>query len=162
MNMLQGLKKVTACLCAVILVLTLLPVSTEAAAKPVFTKNITSLYENSSAKGVYTYTLKNVVKGQKVKWSISGTVKSYVKLKNTTTKVTKTTVSNQLTVISKGKSASKNKTVQVTAKVYAKTGKLLYTVKSQTAKLKAKPTNIEIYLESEDDEELLIGRKYQF
>ena len=162
MYMLQKLKRATACLCAVILMLTLLPVPTEAAAKPVFTKSITSLYENSTAKGRYTYTLKNVIKGQKVKWSISGTGKSYVKLKNTTTKVTKTTVSNQLTVISEGKSASKNKTVQVTAKVYAKTGKLLYTVKSTTAKLKAKPTSIEIYSDTDDDEELLIGRKYQF
>ena len=128
-------KKMTAFLCAVMLVITMLPLPTGAVSKPAFTKSITSLYENTSAKGVYTYTLKNVSKGQTVKWSVSGTGKSYVKLQKTSTKVTKTTVSNKLTVRSKGKSAAKNKTVQITAKVYAKSGKLLYTFRSKTAKL---------------------------
>ncbi len=155
-------KKMTAFLCAVMLVITMLPLPAGAVSKPAFTKSITSLYENTSVKGVYTYTLKNVSKGQTVKWSVSGTGKSYVKLQKTSTKVTKTTVSNKLTVRSKGKSAAKNKTVQITAKVYAKSGKLLYTIRSKTAKLKARPTGISIVSGLADDEELLIGKKYQF
>ena len=77
----QNLKKMIAFVCAVAMMITLVPVNAEAATKKVaFSKSYTALYENDTNKGVYTYTVKNLIKGQKVKWSISGTGKSYAKL----------------------------------------------------------------------------------
>ena len=89
--------------------ITIVPVSAEAAAKPKFAKTYSSLYENGVDKGVYTFTVKNLTKGQKVKWTVTGTGKSYAKLKKTTTTVTKTSASNTLTINTKGKTAAKNK-----------------------------------------------------
>ena len=115
----QNLKKMIAFVCAVAMVITLVPVNAEAATKKVaFSKSYTALYENDTNKGVYTYTVKNLIKGQKVKWSISGTGKRYAKLSKKATSVSGTTSSNKLTIRTKKKTAAKNKTVIVTAKIY--------------------------------------------
>ena len=100
-------KKLIAVLCALAMIISVFPVQADAAAKPKFVKNYTVLYENSTGKGVYTYTVKNLIKGQKVKWSISGTGKRYAKLSKTTTKVSRTTSSNKLTIRTKKKTAAK-------------------------------------------------------
>ena len=103
----QNLKKLIAFVCAVTMMITLVPANVEAATKKVaFSKNYTTLYENDVNKGVYTYTVKNLIKGQKVKWSISGTGKSYAKLSKTTTNVSGTTSSNKLTIRTKKKIAA--------------------------------------------------------
>ena len=121
--MYQKLKKIIAFLCALALIITVIPDLAQAAVKPRFSKDYTSLYENGTSKGAYTYTIKNLTKGQKVKWSVSGTGKSYVKLQKTSTKAAGSTVSNKLTVKTGGKTAAKNKTVILTAKVYSSAGK---------------------------------------
>ena len=136
----QNLKKLIAFVCAVAMVITMAPANAEAAKKKVaFVKSYTALYENDTNKGVYTYTVKNLIKGQKVKWSISGTGKSYAKLSKKTTKVSRTTSSNKLTIRTKKKTAAKNKTVIVTAKIYNRNGKLQYTLVAKTAKIKVLP-----------------------
>lgn len=156
----QKLKKLVALICAFALVLTVIPVQAKAAAKPKFDKSYTSLYENSGKKGVYTFTVKNLTKGQTVKWSVSGTGKSYVSLSKKSTKAAKTSVSNKLTVRTNGNTKAKNKTVKVTAKVYSKAGKLLYTLNTKTAKLKVSPTEIAI-MDTGLTDKLYVGESYQ-
>lgn len=160
--MFDKIKRVLAVLCALALVITMVPVSAEAAAKPKFAKKYSSLYENGDKGGVYTYTVKNLTKGQKVKWTVTGTGKSYAKLKKTTTTATKTSVSNTLTINTKGKAAAKNKIVNVTAKIYSKAGKLVSTLSSGNAKIKVKTTKIEIVSDALSQERLYIGESYQF
>lgn len=155
-------QKLIAVFCVFALVFTVVPVSVHAAAKPEFTKKYTALYENDSNKGVYLYTIQNLTKGQKVKWSVSGSGKSYVKLNKTSTKVSKTSVTNKLTVITKGQTAAKNKTVKLTAKVYSKAGKLLNTLSAPAAKIKVCPTKIQIVNNAAASGRLLIGKSYQF
>ena len=159
----QNLKKMIAFVCAVAMMITLVPVNAEAATKKVaFSKSYTALYENDTNKGVYTYTVKNLIKGQKVKWSISGTGKRYAKLSKTTTSVSGTTSSNKLTIRTKKKTAAKNKTVIVTAKIYNKNGKLQNTLVAKTAKIKVLPKKIQIAGETASQTEYLIGKTYQF
>lgn len=158
----QNLKKVIAFVCAITMMITLVPARAEAATKKAaFAKSYTSLYENDTNKGVYTYTIKNLVKGQKVKWSISGTGKSYAKLSKTTTSVSGTTSSNKVTIRTKKKVAAKNKTVIVTAKIYSKTGKLQTTLKTKTGKIKVKPTKIEVLSSDWDGKTFLVNGTYQ-
>lgn len=156
------IKKIIAVLCVFALVLSAVPVPVHAAAAPKFTKKYTSLYENDSNKGVYTYTIQKLTKGQTVKWSVSGTGKSYVTLGKKSTKVSKTSVTNQLTVKTKGAAAAKNKTVKLTAKVYSKAGKLLHTLTTPVAKIKVRPTKIQIENNAATDNKLFIGKTYQF
>lgn len=159
----QNLKKMIAFVCAVAMMITLVPVNAEAATKKVaFSKSYTALYENDTNKGVYTYTVKNLIKGQKVKWFISGTGKRYAKLSKTTTSVSGTTSSNKLTIRTKKKTAAKNKTVIVTAKIYNKNGKLQNTLVAKTAKIKVFPTKIQIAGDAASQTEFLIGKTYQF
>lgn len=159
----QNLKKMIAFVCAVAMMITLVPVNAEAATKKVaFSKSYTALYENDTNKGVYTYTVKNLIKGQKVKWSISGTGKRYAKLSKKTTSVSGTTSSNKLTIRTKKKTAAKNKTVIVTAKIYNKNGKLQNTLVTKTAKIKVFPTKIQIAGDAASQTEFLIGKTYQF
>ena len=159
----QNLKKLIAFVCAVTMMITLVPANVEAATKKVaFSKNYTTLYENDVNKGVYTYTVKNLIKGQKVKWSISGTGKSYAKLSKKTTSVSGSTSSNKLKIRTKKKTAAKNKTVIVKAKIYNKNGKLQYTLVAKTAKIKVLPTKIQIAGEAASQTEYLIGKTYQF
>lgn len=158
----QNLKKMVAFVCAIAMMITLVPARAEAATKKVaFAKSYTALYENDTNKGVYTYTVKNLTRGQKVKWSVSGTGKSYVKLKKTTTSVSGTTSSNKLTIRTKKKTAAKNKTVIVTAKVYNANGRLQTTLKSKTGKIKVKPTKIQILSSDWDGKTFLVNGTYQ-
>ena len=159
----QNLKKLIVFVCAVTMMITLVPANAEAATKKVaFSKNYTTLYENDVNKGVYTYTVKNLIKGQKVKWSISGTGKRYAKLSKKTTNVSGTTSSNKLTIRTKKKIAAKNKTVIVTAKIYNKNGKLQNTLVAKKAKIKVLPTKIQIAGKAASQPEYLIGKTYQF
>ena len=155
-------KRLLAFVCALAMMISLLPGQAVAAAKPKLVKSYTSLYENDTNKGVYTYTVKNLSKGQKVKWSVSGTGKSYAKFKKTTTTVSKTTSANKLVIKTKGKNAAKNKTVLVTAKVYTKSGKLQCTLKAKTAKIKVRPTDITIVDNGFSAEKFFVGKSYQF
>lgn len=155
-------KRLLAFVCALAMMISLLPGQAVAAAKPKLVKSYTSLYENDTNKGVYTYTVKNLSKGQKVKWSVSGTGKSYAKFKKTTTTVSKTTSANKLVIKTKGKNAAKNKTVLVTAKVYTKSGKFQCTLKAKTAKIKVRPTDITIVDNGFSAEKFFVGKSYQF
>ena len=158
----QNVKKLVAFVCAVTMMITLVPVGAQAATKKAaFAKSYTALYENNTNKGVYTYTIKNLIKGQKVKWSISGTGKSYAKLKKASTGVSGTTSSNKLTIRTKKKTAAKNKTVIVTAKIYNKNGRLQTTLKSKTGKIKVKPTKIEVLASDWDGKTFLVNDTYQ-
>lgn len=158
----QNVKKLVAFVCAVTMMITLVPVGAQAATKKAaFAKSYTALYENDTNKGVYTYTVKNLIKGQKVKWSISGTGKSYAKLKKASTGVSGTTSSNKLTIRTKKKTAAKNKTVIVTAKIYNKNGRLQTTLKSKTGKIKVKPTKIQILASDWDNQTFLVNQAYQ-
>ena len=160
--MYQKMKKLIAVFCALALVVSVIPVQAKAAVKPKFEKKYTSLYENDSKKGVYTYKVINLTKGQTVKWSVSGTGKKYVKLKSKSTKVTKKSVTNKLTVKTGGKTAAKNKTVKLTAKVYSKAGKLQYTLTTASAKIKINPTKIQITDDGAAGGKFLVGKSYQF
>lgn len=158
----QNLKKVVAFVCAITMMITLVPARAEAATKKAaFAKSYTALYENDTNKGVYTYTVKNLIKGQKVKWSISGTGKSYAKLSRSTTSVSGTTSSNKVTIRTKKKTAAKNKTVIVTAKIYNARGTLLTTLKSRTGKIKVKPTKIQVLSSDWDGKTFLVNETYQ-
>lgn len=158
----QNVKKLVAFVCAVTMMITLVPVGAQAATKKAaFAKSYTALYENNTNKGVYTYTIKNLIKGQKVKWSISGTGKRYAKLKKASTGVSGTTSSNKLTIRTKKKIAAKNKTVIVTAKIYNKNGKLQTTLKTKTGKIKVKPTKIEVLASDWDGKTFLVNQTYQ-
>ena len=158
----QNVKKLVAFVCAVTMMMTLVPVGAQAATKKAaFAKSFTALYENNTNKGVYTYTVKNLIKGQKVKWSISGTGKSYAKLKKASTGVSGTTSSNKLTIRTKKKTAAKNKTVIVTAKIYNKNGKLQTTLTSKTGKIKVRPTKIEVLSDDLDGKTFLVNQTYQ-
>ena len=158
----QNVKKLVAFVCAVTMMITLVPVGAQAATKKAaFAKSYTALYENDTNKGVYTYTVKNLIKGQKVKWSISGTGKRYAKLKKASTGVSGTTSSNKLTIRTKKKTAAKNKTVIVTAKIYNKNGRLQTTLKSKTGKIKVKPTKIQILASDWDNQTFLVNQAYQ-
>lgn len=160
--MYQKAKRLLAALCVMALVVTALPgLPVKAAtAVPKFKKTYASLYENSSAKGKYTYTLTRLKKGQTVKWSVSGAGKSYVTLAKTSIKATKSTMSNKVTVKTKGKTAAKNKKVTIAAKVYSKAGKLQYTVKT-TAKIMIRPTKVTLTTTAGDDV-LHVGESYPF
>ena len=158
----QNLKKMVAFVCAIAMMITLVPARAEAATKKAaFAKSYTALYENDTNKGVYTYTVKNLIRGQKVKWSISGTGKSYAKLKKASTGVSGTTSSNKLTIRTKKKTAAKNKTVIVTAKVYNASGRLQTTLKSRTGKIKVKPTKIQVLSSDWDGKTFLVNGTYQ-
>lgn len=158
----QNVKKLVAFVCAVTMMITLVPVGAQAATKKAaFAKSYTALYENNTNKGVYTYTIKNLIKGKKVKWSISGTGKRYAKLKKASTGVSGTTSSNKLTIRTKKKIAAKNKTVIVTAKIYNKNGKLQTTLKTKTGKIKVKPTKIQILASDWDGKTFLVNDTYQ-
>lgn len=160
--MYQKAKRLLAALCVMALMVTALPglPAKAATAVPKFKKTYASLYENSSVKGKYTYTLTNLKKDQTVKWSVSGTGKSYVTLGKTSIKATKSTMSNTLTVNTKGSNAAKNKKVTIAAKVYSKAGKLQYTVKS-TAKIMIRPTKVTL-VTAEEEGDLHVGESYQF
>ncbi|MDY4892990.1 MAG: hypothetical protein SO130_06240 [Agathobacter sp.] len=155
-------KKIVAFFCALAMVITLLPSQVQATEKPKFAKNYTTLYENGANKGVYTYKIQKLTKGQKVKWSVSGTGKRYVKLKKTTTSVRKTSSVNSIIVKTKGKTAAKNKKVFITAKVYSRTGRLQYTLKTKTAKIKVRPTKIVIVDNGYSTNKFYVGKSYQF
>ncbi|MDD6038728.1 MAG: hypothetical protein PUD20_08055, partial [bacterium] len=154
-------KKLLAVLCLFALVVTALPISAKAAAKPKFTKTYASLYENGTGKGKYTFKLQNLTKGQRVEWSVSGAGKSYVSLKKTKTTVTGTTVSNVVTVKTNGKTAAKNKKIALTAKVYSKAGKLQYTVTTKST-IKIKTTKIAIKAPAAAKDNLEVGKSYRF
>ena len=158
----QNFKKLIAFVCAITMMITLVPARAEAATKKAaFAKSYTALYENDTNKGVYTYTVKNLIRGQKVKWSISGTGKKYAKLKKTSTSVSGTTSSNKLTIRTKKKTAAKNKTVIVTAKVYNANGRLQTTLKSRTGKIKVKTTKIQVLSGDWDGKTFLVNETYQ-
>lgn len=161
--MYQKAKKLLAVLCMIALMITAIPAipAKAATAVPKFQKTYSSVYENGVDKGTYTYTLKNLKKGQTVKWSVSGAGKSYVNLKKISTKATKSTVSNVLTVKTGGKTAAKNKKVTLTAKVYSSAGKLQYTVKT-SAKVKIKPTKVTLTTPKDADGILFVGKSYNF
>lgn len=161
-NASKRMKKGIALLCALALVLTMLPAPVSAAAKPKFSKTYRSLYENDTQKGVYTYTVTNLTKGQKVKWSVSGTGKSYAKFQKSSTTAVSSSVSNKLTIKTNGKTAAKNKIVNVTAKVYSKSGKLQYTLSAGDAKIKVKATAVSIQSDALSLKQLYIGQSYQF
>lgn len=74
--MFQKMKKGIALLCALALIITMIPVPAHAAAKPKFSKTYRNLYENGADKGIYTYTVKNLTRGQTVKWSVSEPAKA--------------------------------------------------------------------------------------
>ena len=63
------LKRSCVLLLCMLLVLTVVPCSTPAAAKPKFKTKRTYIYENHKTTD-WVYTLKNVSKGQTVKWSL--------------------------------------------------------------------------------------------
>lgn len=90
------------------------------------------------------------------------TGKSYAKLKKASTKATGTTVSNTLTIKTGGKTAAKNKIVNITAKVYSTSGKLQYTLSAGDAKIKVKATNVTIEGDVLSEKQLYIGQSYQF
>lgn len=161
--MYQKVKKMLAALCVFALVLTALPAvpAKAATAVPKFKKTYASVYENGVNKGKYTYTLTNLKKGQTVKWSVSGAGKSYVSVKIASSKATKSTMSNTLTVKTGGKTAAKNKKVALTAKVYSTAGKLQYTVKT-SAKVKVKPTKVTLTAPKEAEDVLAVGKSYNF
>lgn len=160
--MFQRVKRGIAVVCTLALIITMLPVSANAAAKPKFAKTYREVYENGTEQGVYTYTVKNLTKGQTVKWSLSGTGKSYAKLAKSSTKASSTSVSNKLTIKTNGKSAAKNKIVNVTAKVYSKAGKLQYTLSAGDAKIQIKATKVTIQSDALSAKQLYIGESYQF
>ena len=161
--MYQKIKKMLAALCVLALVLTALPAvpAKAATAVPKFKKTYASVYENGVDKGKYTYTLTNLKKGQTVKWSVSGAGKSYVSVKTARSKVTKSTLSNTVTVKTGGKTAAKNKKVTLTAKIYSAAGKLQYTVKT-SAKVKVKPTKVTLTAPKEAEDILAVGKSYNF
>ncbi|MCR5388421.1 MAG: hypothetical protein K6E56_04155 [Lachnospiraceae bacterium] len=137
-------KKLLAVLCVLAMAITLLPADPVAAATaPKFKKTYSALYENGTDKGSYTYTIKNVSKGMTVKWYVTGPGKKYVSVKKSTTYVTSKTVSNTVKVNTKEATAAKNKKIRLKAKVYGTDKKLKYTI-STTAKIKVKPTAIQI------------------
>ena len=108
------IKRSCVLLLSMLLVLTMLPTSTPAAVTPKFQTKRTYLYENYSAK----YTLKNVSKGQLIKWSLSGSGKSYARLKITDARrATGSTISNSISINTKGNSAAQNKTVTLVARI---------------------------------------------
>lgn len=156
----QKLKRGIAILCTIALMISMLPIQASAVSKACFVKVYSNLYENSTAKGVYTFKVKNLVKGQTVKWSVTGEGKSYVKLKKTSIKATGTTVSNTITVDTKGALAAKNKTLHIVAKVYSTQGKLLKTIDAGQSKIKIKPKEIQTL--ADETEDLLVGNSYQF
>lgn len=158
----HAVRKSLAVLCALALIITMVPIQAHAAAKPKFSKTYKNVYDNGKDKGVYTYTVKNLTKGQTVKWSVSGTGKAYAKLQKTSTKAAGATVSNKLTVKTNGKTAAKNKTVNVTAKVYNSSGKLLYTLSAGDAKIKALATAVSIQSDALSEKQLYVGQSYQF
>lgn len=159
--MYQKGKKLLAFLCALAVIFTALPaVPAKAAAVPKFKKTYASLYENGTNKGQYTYTLINLSKGQTVKWSVSGEGKSYVSLKKASSKATKSTMSNVLTVKTNKKTAAKQKKITLTAQIYSSAGKWQSTVKT-SAKIMIKPTSVKLSLSGQQNDTLRVGESYQ-
>lgn len=159
--MYQKGKKLLAFLCALAVIFTALPaVPAKAAAVPKFKKTYASLYENGTNKGQYTYTLINLSKGQTVKWSVSGEGKSYVSLKKASSKATKSTMSNVLTVKTNKKTAAKQKKITLTARIYSSAGKWQSTVKT-SAKIMIKPTSVKLSLSGQQNDTLRVGESYQ-
>ncbi len=158
----QFMKKV-AVLLALVLTVTSIPVSAKAATTPAFRSKKTNVYENSSVNGVYKYTVSGVQKGYKIKWGITGTGKKYVTLKHKTTKATKTTSSNQITINTNGDTAAKNVKFNVIAKVYDKSGNLIATVKDKpTIKICAETLTMSTAKVGSSLEGLAIGQAYDF
>lgn len=152
-----------AALLALSLVVTSMPYTAKAAAKPAYKTERTSLYENAQTKGVYTYTVANVKKGQTVKWTLTGAGKSYASLKYTTTVVKGSTASNKVTIKTNSKNEARNAVLAVNAKVYSSKGVLQTTLKDKV-KLKVQATDIAITTAAITDDltSLSIGKTYDF
>lgn len=152
------IKRSCVLLLSMLLVLTMLPTTTPAAATPKFQTKRTYIYENYSAK----YTLKNVSKGQLIKWSLSGSGKSYARLKITDARrATGSTISNSISINTKGNSAAQNKTVTLVAKVYDKKGNYLTKV-TTSSKIKIPSTGIAITGGASDNTTYYVDTPYQF
>ena len=152
------IKRSCVLLLSMLLVLTILPTSIPAAATPKFQTKRTYIYENYSAK----YTLKNVSKGQLIKWSLSGSGKSYARLKITDARrATGSTISNSISINTKGNSAAQNKTVTLVAKVYDKKGNYLTKV-TTSSKIKIPSTDIAITGGASDNTTYYVDTPYQF
>ncbi len=148
---------------ALSLLVTSMPYSANAAAKPAFKAEKTSLYENAGTKGVYTYTITNVKKGEKIKWVLTGAGKKYASLKYTESTVKGTTISNKITIKTNNEEAAKNATLALNAKIYSAKGTLITTLKDKV-KLKVQATDIAISSTKITDDltALSIGKTYDF
>ncbi len=136
------LKKVLAFICALAMVLAVQPMPAQAATTPKFKKTYSTLFENGN-KG-FTYTITGVSKGQTVKWSVTGEGARYIKLNKTSAKITSSKTKNKVIVETNEEIAAKNKIVNVIAKIYDKSGTLLYTLSGGNAKIGIRPTKLEI------------------
>lgn len=117
--------------------------SVDAAAAPAFKTTRKTVYENGTGKGVYTYIINNMKKGYHVEWSITGTAKKYVSLSKDITLSSGSTVTNKITIDTKGASAAKNKRFIVWARVYSSSGKLIKTLADKpTIKISAEDISI--------------------
>ncbi len=145
------------------LLVTSMPYSASAAAKPAFKAERTSLYENAGTKGVYTYTIKNVTKGEKIKWVLTGAGKKYASLKYTESVVKGTTISNKIIIKTNNEEAAKNAILALNANVYSAKGTLITTLKDRV-KLKVQATDIAISSTKITDDltALAIGKTYDF
>ena len=155
------LKRSCVLLLCMLLVLTVVPCSTPAAAKPKFQTKRTYIYENHKTTD-WVYTLKNVSKGQTVKWSLTGSGKSYARLKYATPRrVTSSKISNSISLNTNGSSKAQNKTVTLVAKVYDKKGKFL-TKATTSSKIKVLSTGIAITGGASDNAAYYTGSSYAF
>jgi hypothetical protein len=138
-------KKLAVALSLAMTVSTLAPAaSADAAATPAFKTYYTSVYENGTNGGSYTYTVKNIKKGYTVKWSVTGDAKDYITVSKASTKATKTTVSNKITVNTNGASIGKSgATATVKAVVYNTKGTKVKTV-SDKVTVKVQATDVSI------------------
>jgi hypothetical protein len=154
-------KKLAVALSLAMTVSTLAPAaSADAAATPAFKTYRTSVYENGTNGGSYTYTVKNIKKGYTVKWSVTGDAKDYITVSKASTKATKTTVSNKITVNTNGASIGKSgATATVKAVVYNTKGTKVKTV-SDKVTVKVQATDVSIYAADETNFVTAVGAAY--
>ncbi len=122
----QKILKELALFLAVVMILTGMPISVQAAADPAFQTTYSTFYENRANQGIYDIQVNNVQKGYILKWHITGKGKKWASFDTKKVIAKGTTATNKLTIDSNGESAyAAGERIRITVNVYTAKWKLV-------------------------------------
>ena len=122
----QKILKELALFLAVVMILTGMPISVQAAADPAFQTTYSTFYENRANQGIYDIQVNNVQKGYILKWHITGKGKKWASFDTKKVIAKGATATNKLTIDSNGESAyAAGERIRITVNVYTAKWKLV-------------------------------------